>query len=145
MLWLNPELVTLALAGAPSLTLDGVRSISINRSAARLALEFTDLGPHVGFADAPEQRVDIVIERNVSPETAAPSAALAPGALGALSFRAAAANSDRAGRLISAQAVVTRVRHDHSRSLGWLQTIALVAISDDGASDPILVSAEEEN
>ena len=61
MIWLNPQSVTLG-----TIVLDNIESVSIDRTPARTALEFTDAGPYPGFADVPEQRVDVRITRRIT-------------------------------------------------------------------------------
>ena len=46
--------------------LHGVVSVGVSRSASRSVVEHGDEGPHVVFADVPEQKVEIWIEREVS-------------------------------------------------------------------------------
>ena len=58
MLWLNPTEVHLL-----GVALDGVLAVSVDRFATRTAEERGDLGPHVVFVDAPEQRVSVRVRR----------------------------------------------------------------------------------
>ena len=61
MLILNPRHVRFG----PDLWPD-VSLVAIEREAARLALEWSDLGPHPVFADAPEQQLTIRIVQEVA-------------------------------------------------------------------------------
>lgn len=134
MLIPNPTLVTFG-----ELTLDGVAAITIDRAAGREAVEFSDSGPHVTFADIPEQRTHITVSRRLDrPEFQTP----VPGDQADLSFIAAAGAHDSARTRIRAMCVVREVRHDvnessRDRAAAARQTLTLIAISPDGATDPI--------
>lgn len=56
MIWLNPDRVALG-----SFELRHVTSIAVDREARRRTEEWTDLGPHLAFADVPEQRVNVMV------------------------------------------------------------------------------------
>lgn len=132
MFWLNPtEVVVLGVS------LGGVSSVSVDRFATRTAEEHGDLGPHVVFVDAPEQRVTVKIRRRVNELNAGAVSGVEVGALGEVSFRVGAAMSDRGGRVVRAQVVVRGVDHALSERDGFIQTISMIAVSSDGAADPI--------
>lgn len=133
MLWLNPTEVNLL-----GVALDGVLAISVDRFATRTAEERGDLGPHVVFVDAPEQRVSVRVRRRVGDGSAPAVSGIGVGAMGALSFRVAGSVGDRQGRRVSATVVVRGVDHDFSERDGFVQSISMTAVSSDGAADPIL-------
>lgn len=146
MLWLSPERVVWT-AGGVEHALTGVASVAVDRRATRLALERTDLGPHAVFADAPEQRVTLTIDRALdrTPEEEWTLAqALLPGAMGELAVRAASSAGDAGGRIARATAVVLSVAHTLSGRRGPVQTIRLLAISPDGAAPPVQETDEHE-
>jgi hypothetical protein len=133
MLWLNPTAVDLFGAA-----LGGVSSVAVDRAATRSAEERGDLGPHVVFADAPEQRVTVRVRRRVDEASAGALSGVAVGAMGELSFRVSASRSDRGGRVVRATVVVRGVDHALSERDGFVQTITMTAVSSDGAADPIV-------
>jgi hypothetical protein len=130
MIWLQPRRVTI---GGQELSHVGV--VTVDRSADRVVVEHSDLGPHVAFADVPEQRVTIVLSRTLVNEGAAGS--LRPGDSGTLSFRTAPSASDAQVREVTAEVVITAVKHEVSAKKGAMQTLECVAVSSDGTSDPI--------
>lgn len=135
MIWLNPENVTLG-----TFALRDVTHIAIDRAARRTAEEWTDLGPHAGFVDVPEQRVTVFISRQIlETETSAPK----PGETHALTFRTGPRASASANRLVTLTAVVTSVEHSISKSGRATQSIRATAISSDGAVDPVTETAVE--
>jgi hypothetical protein len=137
MFWIEPEEVSL-LGHA----LGGVESVEIDRRATRLAMEWSDAGPHAVFADAPEQRVDVRIARRLEGGDGAFEASVTPGAAGELSFAAGVAGSD-AGRVrVSASVVVTAVEHGLRAGGCAQQRILCVAVSADGAADPVTITKE---
>ncbi len=129
MIWLNPQSVTLG-----SLNLTDVTIVAIDRAASRLVIEHTDLGPYVGFVDVPEQRVSIKLAREVRASEASPAK---PGDQLTLSFRSSPNASGTPGRAVSASVVVTAVEHSFSPRAGLRQEINAIAVSSDGAADPI--------
>jgi hypothetical protein len=132
MLWLHPKEVLLF-----GVALDGVSSVAVDRIAARTAEEHGDLGPHVVFVDAPEQRVIVKIRRCVDAVSAGVLSGIAVGAMGELSLRVAPLTSDRIARRITAMVVVRSVNHDFTERDGLVQSISMTAVSSDGATDPI--------
>lgn len=116
----------------------GVTSVSIERRAAKSFAEYAGTGPHVVLADVPEQRVEVtVVQELLSDDMDAP----VPGWTGGLSFETAL-NGSQAGRTrISMQAVVLGVRYSASRKSGSVRTVELLAVSPDGAADPVTVEA----
>lgn len=137
MLWLQPERVELL-----GESLDGVAAVVVDRRAARLVVEWSDLGAHAVFCDAPEQRVTVRVVRRVSGRPgeswgAGIGGAPTPGAMGALEFTASAGAGDASRRRVSASVVVTGVEHELREGKGATQTITCVAVSADGEADPI--------
>ena len=133
MLWLNPTAVSLFGAA-----LGGVSSVAVDRFATRTAEERGDLGPHVVFVDAPEQRVTVRVRRRVDEASAGAVSGVVVGSMGELSFRVAASIGDRKGRVVRATVVVRGVDHEFSERDGFVQTISMTAVSSDGAADPIV-------
>lgn len=135
MIWLNPEKVSLG-----SLELRNVTLIAVDRGARRTAEEWTDLGPHVGFADVPEQRIGVLISRRIlESETTGPK----PGESYTLTFRTSAGASAAAVRSVGIPVVIRSVEHSVSASGSASQKIRAVAVSSDGAADPVTESAVE--
>lgn len=135
MIWLNPDKVVLG-----GFELRNVLAVAVDRTARRSAEEWTDFGPHVGFADVPEQRVSISITRRVlETETTGPK----PGEQHALSFRTSASASGASVRQVSAMVVVRAVEHAVASSGRATQRIQATAVSSDGAADPISETAVE--
>jgi len=133
MIWLNPTGVTLF-----GVALGGVSSVAVDRLATRTAEEHGDLGPHVVFVDAPEQRVTVRVRRRVDEASVGALAGVHPGSMGALSFRVAPSKSDRNGLTVRVTVVVRGVDHAFSERDGFVQTITMTAVSSDGAADPIV-------
>lgn len=132
MLVLNPRLVRFG-----SRTWPGVSLVAIERRAARLAIEWSDMGPHPVFADAPEQRLTIRIIQDVAgDEIDAPT----PGEQAVLVFYTAPTGADARRRKVSITAVITGVTYDLSLSRGTQRRTSLVAVSADGAADPIAIT-----
>lgn len=117
-----------------------VSLIAIDRAAAREAIEWSDLGPHPIFADVPEQRTTIRIVRHLDRgDLAAP----APGLAGELVFEVSPAATEAGRRTHAAQCVVLGVRHElgaGTRGPAAVQTIELIALSTDGAAEPLTAS-----
>ncbi len=137
MLWLSPERVELL-----GVTLPGVTMVSVDRTTTRLAEEWSDLGPHVVFADAAEQRVTVTVRRAAQGgEGLLTPGAIRPGAQGTLTLRVRASAGDAKGTTVSASVVVTGVEHSAGPTRGVEQTIRMAAVSSDGALDPISEAA----
>ncbi|MFA6043558.1 MAG: hypothetical protein WC718_01115 [Phycisphaerales bacterium] len=132
MLVLNPSSVTFA-GGAWA----GVTSVTISRAAQKQVTEWSDAGPHVVLADVPEQVVKIRVESEV---TAGDANGPVPGASGTLAVVTSPNGSDAGRRVISANAVVAAVSYEVSLKRGAVRTVDLVAVSSDGAADPISVT-----
>jgi hypothetical protein len=129
MLLLNPRQVTFA-----GDLWDDVATIVIDRSANRTTLEWSDLGPHPVLADVPEQQVTVrVVQQVARADIGAPR----PSEAGELLFHTAPAGADTPRKRLRAQCVVLDVTHELSLKHGALRTIKLIALSPDGATDPI--------
>lgn len=129
MLLLKPRSVSLL-----GVTLTDVDALAVDRRTSKQAEERTDLGPHIVFADAPEQRVSVSITRSLTRDEPSP---FRPGQQGALGFTAAPSDSAASNRAFSATVVILSVDHDFTRT-GARQRIYALALSSDGANDPIL-------
>lgn len=132
MLSLTPTSVSLL-----SHTLDQVDAVAIDRRSGPLAEERTDNGPHLVFADAPEQRVTVSITRTLTRDE---PTLVRPGDMGELRLTTAPSASDAQRRTIAATVVVTSVEHDFVRrdqTTVARQRLALLALSPDGHTDPI--------
>lgn len=135
MIWLNPDRVMLG-----AIELRDVFMIAVDRAARRLAEEWTDLGPHAGFADVPEQRVMVSLARRIlESEAASPK----PGEAHTLTFRAGASASAAGVWAYSIPVVVVSVEHSMAASGGAMQRLRAVAVSPDGLADPVTESAAE--
>lgn len=135
MLLLNPRLVTFA-----SSRWDDIALIAIDRKAHKEIVEWSDLGPHVVLADVPEQRIEIkVIQELARDDITVPH----PGDFGELTFHTSPTSTDAGRKKITTQAVILRVEHELSLKRGALRTITLIAISQDGADDPLSITADE--
>jgi len=135
MIWLNPANVSFG-----SLTLDNVESVSIDRASSRFVEDYSDLGPHVVFADSPRQRVTVRIVRTViENEDFEP----VPGEMAGLAFSPALnASASSVASVSIDNAVVFSVSHDLSKARGATQTIVFRAVSSDGVTDPIALAAK---
>lgn len=131
MLLLSPRTVTFA-----GTTWEDVSAVVIDRAAARAVKEWSDLGPHVVLADVPEQLVTLrVIQSVARDDVGAP----VPSETGELVFHTAPAGADTPRRKIAAQCVVTDVTHELSLKNGAVRTVRLIAVSPDGAADPVTI------
>jgi len=135
MLALNPDRVRFA-----GVLWDGVTRAAIDRVAVRQVVEWSDAGPHAVLADVPEQRVLITVERQLARDGMDWPR---PGEAGELTFYAAPAGSE-AGRVrVRATCVVLSVMHELSGRRGAVRRVEMIAISADGAADPVSVTAVE--
>ncbi len=115
---------------------EGVTAVAIDRDTVKQVLEFSDLGPHAVFADAPEQRVDITVTMELV--RSVPDSPR-PGNMAELRIGVRPGGSDANRREVVAQAVVLSVAHAISGKKGATRTIRLVAISTTGVDDPVAV------
>ncbi len=132
MLVLNPRRVSFG-AGAWG----NVSSVSIGRTSNKLLAEWSDEGPHVVLVDTPEQMVTIrVVQEMLGDDMDTPR----PGESGELSFTTGSNSSDAATREVTVgEAVVRTVGYETSTSRGSRRFIELVAVSEDGTTDPVSV------
>jgi hypothetical protein len=129
MIYLSPRRVTL---GSNELT--HVSRVTIDRTADLLAVEHSDVGPHVEFVDVPEQRVSLQIVRTIVEDEAG---TIKPGQQHVLSLRSAPSAASPAAREVTANVVVTGIEHDFTAKHGLQQTIAAIALAGAGGVDPI--------
>ncbi len=134
MLAIHPTDVSLLGRALPA---SSVEAIAVSREATSFVQERTDNGPHVVFADAPEQEVTITVLRALEgPEPDGPR----PGEMGALLFTTAPSAADAPVQRVSAAVVVRAVRIEVSRRKGALQRIDLIAVSTTGGgADPVTI------
>lgn len=132
MLVLNPRRVVFAGTEWPGVTL-----VAVDREATRVAVEWGDAGPHPTFADVTEQRVGVRVVIELGDEDVGSPV---PGAAGTLSFHTSRSGSEGGRRRVSMSAVVTGVSHELSLKRGAVRTIDLVAVSADGAADPVTLA-----
>ncbi|MBU6411988.1 MAG: hypothetical protein KGS45_00820 [Planctomycetes bacterium] len=118
-----------------SLLLSSVSSISIDRTASREAIDFSDAGPHPTFADIPEQKVLITILQYL---TSSDFAAPLPSSSATLTIHAKPNDSDSGSLTLQASTVVRSCTHSLNPK-GATRTISLIAISTNGATDPITI------
>lgn len=129
MIWLTPTSITLG-----TLTLTDVVAVAIDREAKRRIEEHADTGPHLVFADVPEQRVWVRITRRLARSEALP---LSPGDSVSLSFRTAPGASASGGRRVTATVVITDIDHSLSASGVATQRISALAVAPDPGTDPV--------
>lgn len=82
-------------------------ALAINRSAAREALAYSDLGPTPVFADVPEERTEIKIILDASANIS-----LRPGDDALLSFSLRPNTSEASVRILSTQATLLSLVYD---------------------------------
>lgn len=131
MLLLNPETVKFGSA-----TWQDVFAVLVDRAAERSTLEWSDTGPYAVFADVPEQRITVRVSRRILRDVAFTPR---PGESAELVVYASPTAGDASRRRVRTTCVVTHVAHELSSQRGAVQTVTLVAISADGASDPIAI------
>lgn len=129
MVALFPASVTLN-----TLELPGVESVVVNRSASRLIVEHSDLGPHPAFIDAPERRTQVVVRRRVQQDEPSPAK---PGDAVTVALSLAESAAPARLRRFSAACVVSSVTHDAAPGRAVIQVITLLAWSTDGVADPV--------
>lgn len=137
MVFLNPERVTLG-----SHTLTNVALVTIDREARRVTVEYSDLGRFAAFADVPEERITVRIVRRVTREE---TDAIKPGDKLALGIRTGPGLSAAGARAISATVVITGIEssmdaRSRGHGAGATQRVTALAVSADGATDPIVVT-----
>ena len=141
MLLLTPEITRFE-----DLTFDDVASIAIDSGASRLIADHSDLGPHLAFADVPEKRTTIRIERTLRSADATDAPALRIGQLGTLIFSPHAETGDAGRSRIAIHCMLTDVKTNPANSPKHphRQTLTFLAVSPDGgAADPITITPSE--
>jgi hypothetical protein len=114
-----------------------VSAVSVDREAARTVETWSDLGPHLAFADVPERRVVIKVMQELGSDSLL---SVAPGDAGELSFYASHGSTDAGRKRVEADVVVTKVQHEVSLKRGAVRTVTCVAVSSDGSADPVRVT-----
>ncbi|MBL8876944.1 MAG: hypothetical protein JNM86_14195 [Phycisphaerae bacterium] len=134
MLFLNPTKLSLLSADYSN-----IESVSIDRLAHREVTEYSDAGPYAVFADIPESKVEIAITQRL--DTGAMTindqslTGPKPGQQGTLELITSPNSSQAQRKKLTTQVVIRAVRYDLAAKPK--RTISLVAISPDGATDPI--------
>lgn len=131
MLALHPDNVRLM-----GESLGAVESIAIDRRAERLLVERGDTGPHAVFVDAAEVRVTATLVRALEHGD---DGALRPGMSGSLRFETAPGASGARRRVWEADVVIASVEHEVGTRRSARQRVVMVAVSADGAADPVRV------
>ncbi|MCK4874168.1 MAG: hypothetical protein KAS72_15705 [Phycisphaerales bacterium] len=127
-LWLNPDMVTFG-----EQRLEGVTALYLQRKSERLVVERSDAGPHATFADAIGRRVEIIVERSAGAWGESPTI----GAEALLRFEVAAGASDAGRMRISTTVVLVSISEELSLKKGATEVLRFVAVSADGATDPV--------
>lgn len=144
MLILHPSAVRFG-----STTLENVTAATLDREAAREAVDRPDHGPHPTFADVPAQRTTLTIRQHLHREDlggAEPTTLLRPGTQAALSLCTAPAASDQSRRRFTATAVLlssqVQLKGDAGAAAGVsaIRTLTFILLSADGVSDPLTVA-----
>ena len=139
---LNPQVVRFE-----DLVFEDVTAVEVDRTAARVAEDWTDLGPHAGFVDVPEVRTVVRITRRLAPEGPGAVPGPLPGRLGELTFYTSPTWSSAGQKRIRIRAVVTQVIHRLRPPTGSParaqptpeQIITLIGESTNGALDPVTI------
>jgi hypothetical protein len=135
LLLLSPRTVTFGAS-----LWSNVALVAIDREASRPLLDYTDQGPHPTFADAPEQTTRIkVVQELASEDLGSPR----PGEVALLELFTSPTSTNRPRTRLSASACIEAVTHEVSLKRGPLRTITLIALSPDGATDPITTEGAE--
>ncbi|XVJ58421.1 MAG: hypothetical protein HEQ23_03080 [Tepidisphaera sp.] len=124
-------------------TIESVTAVAIDRAPDKLIADRGDGGPHITFADVPEQRVTVSVRQHLIREDVTD---LKPGASGTLAVWTAPAASETARRKLSGVAVLlsseTELRSGASAASGVVATRVLrfLMVSADGAADAITIT-----
>jgi len=132
MLFLNPPSLSLL-----STTYSNIESVSIDRLAHRELTDYSDSGPYAVFADIPESKVEIAITQRLDSGNDQSLTGPKPGQQGTLELTTSPNASQAQRKKLTAQVVIRSVRYDLTAKPK--RTISLVAISPDGAADPIVL------
>ncbi len=131
MLVLNPRVVSF-----DGVVWEDVSLVAVDRSAHRVVQEWSDMGAYAVFADVPEQAVSVKVVQQVARDDVGTPV---PGQSGELVFVTGPAGGDTPRTRVKVQCVVERVGHEISLKNGAVRTVALIAVSGDGVSDPIVL------
>lgn len=131
MLLLSPRKVTFG-----TLTMENAASVAFDRSATKTVVEWSDLGPHIVFADVPEQRINVAVTHQTERDT--PDAPK-PGDQGTLTIFTSPAGTDGGRKKITATAIVTGIRHELSLRRAPTRVVEFVLVSVNGVADPIVI------
>ncbi|MEM1330631.1 MAG: hypothetical protein AAGG07_08735 [Planctomycetota bacterium] len=132
MLLLNPERVSFE-----GETIDGVRSVAIERQSSRTIEERSGSGPFASFVDVPERSV---VVRVVAEGREGVRDGPGLGALGELEVSVSALAGVASIERVRIRGVVVRSGHELGRRDGARRVLELRGVSADGGSDPVRVA-----
>ncbi len=112
------------------------RLIAIDRLAAREVVEWGDVGPHPTFADVPRSRIRVRVVLDAGPEM---DEAPLPGEFSTLSFTVSTGGESNR-RVVHIPVVVLAIAHEINTLKSATRTIEFVAVSSNGAADPITIT-----
>ncbi|MEN0019375.1 MAG: hypothetical protein AAF747_00670 [Planctomycetota bacterium] len=115
-----------------------VSSVTVDRQATRVVEAWSDGGPHATLIDAPEQRTTIKLVQSLAGDAVGTPTLATQGEL---RFETAPTASDAQAKRVRTQAVVVEVSHSVARNGVATRTVKLLAVSSDGASDPLAVES----
>ncbi|MGH7244822.1 MAG: hypothetical protein ACREJD_15520 [Phycisphaerales bacterium] len=133
MLFLNPQSLSLL-----NVTYSNIESVSIDRLAHKEVTDYSDAGPFAVFADVPETKVEIQIVQRLDSGSDQSLSGPKPGQQGALELTTSPNASQAQRKKLTTQVVIRAVRYDLAAKSKRM--ISLVAISPDGATDPIVLT-----
>jgi hypothetical protein len=137
MFVLNPEKVQFGSAAWPN-----VVSVAVDSAAVQPAEDWGDGGPWCVLVDCPQRRVALTVKQELR-GTPLPDGAAELGAQAELKFYTSPSASSRGRVRVKATAVITGVSHEHRVGAAPVRVIELLAVSADGAADPVAVEAAE--
>lgn len=142
MLILSPDIIRFE-----DLIWDDASAVAIDRAAARTIAEFSDLGPHIAFADVPEKRTTVRITRTLRRADPINDPAPHVGRLGTLVFYTSTELGDMGRRRVTVHCVLTGVETQlgsAARTPRATQTLTFLALSPNGgAQDPVTITPAE--
>lgn len=115
-----------------------VRSVHVDRMAAKVVAEWSDVGPFMAFADVPEQRIEVTIVQDLTRETLSSPV---PGEQQLLEFYTSP-GGDVERRRVRTQCVVLSVKHELSDKPLARRTIVMLAMAPEVllTADPLEIS-----
>ena len=122
-----------------NLRLPDVDTIAIERSPRTLAEEWSDGGPYAIFADVPEQRVTLRIDRRLTNAQVLNAPEFIPGFSATLGCFVAASGTHAHSAELTASVVVTSIKYQLDTS-PIRQIITLLAVSASPGTDPIMLT-----